>query len=90
MVLGANKELASRHAADVVIKLELGREGGALVGGVSTTHNVQGAVVSRISSNINILKQKVQKCYFVNGDERERERERERREKERELLVRMQ
>ena len=40
VVLGAKEELASGHTANVVVKLELGREGGALVGGVSTAHDV--------------------------------------------------
>ena len=57
VVLGAKEELASGHTADVVIKLELGREGGALVGGVSTARDVQGAVISWISRYINILEE---------------------------------
>ena len=59
VVLGAKEKLASGHTADVVIKLKLGREGGALVGGVSTAHDVQGAVISWISGYINILEGKI-------------------------------
>lgn len=80
VVLGAKEELASGHTADVVVKLELGREGGALVGGVSTAYDIQGAVVSWISGYINILEGEIMeiKFHIMWREEREREEREER------------